>query len=146
MCLTIMVKNQSKDRPCVKFCHVDIREHGRILIDHPKCKDGIPIGLDWAHSNRTRRIPIELFERVKGKRSKKPIERLSTVQKALLLVDVGAYREEDLWNVCCKSFQARNMMNNCQTLKSMKEQKFPIGNQRERYSQTYNSSKSITLI
>jgi hypothetical protein len=109
---TSQVKNSSRERPCVKFCHVDIREHGRILLDHPECKDGLALGLDWKHADNIRRIPIELYERIQqnqGKRSKKPLQRLSTMQKKVLLINIGAYRKENLWNAYCKSSQAQNM-------------------------------------
>jgi hypothetical protein len=108
---TCQVRNRDKERNCVKFCHVDIREYGRILVDHPECKDGLAIGLDWKHANMIRRIPIELFERIRrsqGRRSQKSLERLSTSEKRILLVNVGAYREETLWHAYCKSVQAQS--------------------------------------
>jgi hypothetical protein len=79
---------------CVTFSFVEIREYGRILSDHPECKDGLAIGIDWKHTKKSTRIPIDVFEMRKytdGKRVDKSIEKLSTLKKKELLINIGGY-------------------------------------------------------
>jgi hypothetical protein len=85
----------------VTFQHVDIRMYRRILIDHPECKDGLALGLDWKHTERTTRISIELFEQIRKKqgRGKKSIEKLSFHERKTILILIGGYREEILRDI-----------------------------------------------
>ena len=85
-------------RKRVTFRHVDIREYRRVLIEHPECKDGLALGLDWKHAQRTTRISIELFEHIRRKQGKgtKPLERLTFQERKKILVLIGGYREEIL--------------------------------------------------
>jgi hypothetical protein len=98
-------KHPGDRKTCVRFNYVDIREHKRILVDHPECKDGIALGLDWKHSLRTTRISLDLFERIRksqGRRTIKSMERLSIREKQNLLVKVGGYQEEMVLNAYLK--------------------------------------------
>jgi hypothetical protein len=96
-----MPKHSTDRMKCVQFSYVEIREHGRILVDHPECKDGIALGLDWKHSPRTTRISLALFETIRnsqGRRTIKYMQRLSLLEKKNLLVDIGGYHEEMVLN------------------------------------------------
>jgi hypothetical protein len=89
----------------VTFRHVDIREFKRVLIDHPECKDGLALGLDWMHGERTTRISIELFEQIRRKQGKgsKPAVRLSFQERRKILILIGGYREEILREILHES-------------------------------------------
>ena len=88
----------------VRFGYVEIREYGRILVDHPQCQDGLGLGLDWKFSRKEKKLSLECFEtaqRRKGKREKTAIEHLSTYDRKILLKDIGGYSEKELWEVFC---------------------------------------------
>jgi hypothetical protein len=89
----------------VTFHHVDIRIYKRILTEHPECKDGLALGLDWKHAERITRISIELFEQIRKRqgRGKKPMERLSFHERRTILILIGGYREEILRDIMCGS-------------------------------------------
>jgi len=94
-------KHPADTKTCVQFKFVEIREHRRILTDHPKCKDGVALGLDWKHSLRTTRISLDSYEKMRksqGRRSIKSMKRLSFLEKQNLLVKVGGYQEEMVLN------------------------------------------------
>jgi len=46
----------------VRFDKVEIREHALILGEHPYCRDGLCLELDWKHSHQTRVVSINAFE------------------------------------------------------------------------------------
>jgi hypothetical protein len=92
----------------VRFGYVEVREYGRILVDHPECQDGIGLGLDWKYSRKTSRLSLEFYETVqrrKGKRENNAIQQLSTYDRKVLLKDIGGYSEKDLWEVFCTRLQ-----------------------------------------
>ena len=90
------------DKPTVSFGSVEVREHGRLLVEHPFCPDGLALGLDWEHSSKSQVMHIDLYERIRrsqGRRSNEPLERLCTFDRKLLLMKVGGYKEKMLWKV-----------------------------------------------
>ena len=102
-------KHPADRKTCVQFNFVEIREHRRILTDHPECKDGVALGLDWKHSLRTTRITLDLFEKIRKSQGRKPIKsmkRLSILEKQNLLVKVGGYQEEMVLNAFFKYRQS----------------------------------------
>ena len=56
----------------VSFGKVEIRQHARILGDHPACHDGLALGLDWKHSERTTVMDIDLYERRRSREGRLP--------------------------------------------------------------------------
>jgi hypothetical protein len=101
----------AKRTPCVAFNFVEIREYGRIISDHPECKDGIALGLDWKHSSKITRISIDLFERIRrsqGRKTIKSLQRLTVREKQYLLVKVGGYQEDIILNAYFKHSQTLN--------------------------------------
>jgi hypothetical protein len=105
---SLLCKGISLEEPrSVRFGCVEIREYGRLLVDHPECRDGLGLGLDWKHSRKVTKLSIECFETVqrqKGRR-KGRIEQLCTYDKKVLLRDIGGYSEMVLWEVFCKKFR-----------------------------------------
>jgi hypothetical protein len=88
------LETQRSISKCVTFGFVEIREYGRVLTEHPECKDGLAIGIDWKHVKKPSRATVDVFEKLKrrkGSRGKKRIEKLSTLEKKDLLVHVGGY-------------------------------------------------------
>jgi hypothetical protein len=85
----------------VRFNFVEIREHGRILTDHPKCKDGIALGLDWKYTTKITRVSLDLFEKLRdsqGRKTIKSMHRLSIREKQNRLVKVGGYHRDMVFN------------------------------------------------
>lgn len=92
--------SRDKNPPTVSFGNVNIREHGRVLVEHPGCNDGLALGLDWKHAKRDIKIDVELFERIRstqGKRGGVKCKQLCTYDKRVLLMKVGGYKEKTLW-------------------------------------------------
>ena len=56
----------------VSFGKVEIRQHARILGDHPACHDGLALGLDWKHGERTTVMDIDLYERRRSREGRLP--------------------------------------------------------------------------
>ena len=50
-----------KHRSSVSFGSVEIREFNRIVGDHPDCKLGPPLGIDWQYIQR-QQVPVDDFE------------------------------------------------------------------------------------
>ena len=87
------------DKLSVSFGSIEIREHGRVLVDHPSCADGLALGLDWKHSKKSTVMKVNEYERkrtIEGKRSNKRVGVLSSYDKSLLLRKVGGYKEKEL--------------------------------------------------
>jgi hypothetical protein len=92
----------------VSFGSVEIREHGRVLVDHPECLDGLGLGLDWKHSKKITVYQIDLYERVRksqGKRDSQPVQKVCTYDKKILLMKVGGYKEKELWEVFKQTYK-----------------------------------------
>ena len=86
----------------VSFGSIEIREHGRVLVDHPVCADGLGLGLDWKHAKKTIVWKIDMYENIRmvqGKRSGKPVQVLSSYDRSMLLMKVGGYKEKELTDV-----------------------------------------------
>ena len=87
------------DKPSVSFGSIEIREHGRVLLDHPSCADGLALGLDWKHSKKSTVMKVNEYEMkraIEGKRSNKRVQVLSSYDKSLLLMKVGGCKEKEL--------------------------------------------------
>jgi hypothetical protein len=86
----------------VSFGSIEIRDHGRVLVDHPRCVDGLGLGLDWKHSKNITVYQIDIYERIRksqGKIDDHPVQKVCTYDKKILLMKVGGYKEKELWEV-----------------------------------------------
>jgi hypothetical protein len=95
----------------VTFGFVEIREYGRILTEHPKCQDGLAIGIDWKHAKKSTFASIDVFEKMKFKNvdhGKKPVKKLSTQEKVDLLINIGGYPTDFLRHSFYKCFLESN--------------------------------------
>jgi hypothetical protein len=107
-CRSLSSNGTSLEEPrSVRFGCVEIREYGRLLVDHPECRDGLGLGLDWQHSRKITKLSVDCFETVqrqKGRREGR-IEQLCTYDRKVLLRDIGGYSEMVLWEVFCTKFK-----------------------------------------
>jgi hypothetical protein len=88
----------------VRFSYVEIREYGRVLVDHPECQDGLGLGLDWKYSRKMKKLSLECYEaarRRKGKHEKNEFEKVCTYDKKMLLKEIGGCSEKELWEAFC---------------------------------------------
>jgi hypothetical protein len=115
MASKLSLETQRSIAKCVTFGSVEIREYGRVLTEHPECRDGLAIGIDWKHAKKSIRASVDAFEKMKyrkGNRGKKRMVKLSTLEKKDLLVDVGGYPTDFLrhsYRRCCiQNEQIRN--------------------------------------
>jgi hypothetical protein len=98
-----LVENSS-----VRFGFVEIREYARLFVDHPQCQDGLGLGINWKHSPKTTRLSVDLYEKFRinhGKHTNKPLEKLCTYEKKMLLIEIGGYSEKVLWEAFATKVQ-----------------------------------------
>jgi hypothetical protein len=111
-CRSLLLKEVALEEPrSVRFGYVEIREYGRILVDHPECQDGLGLGLDWKYSQKITRLSVDCFEAIQRQRRKRKIqiEQLCTYKKKVLLRDIGGYSERELWEVLYTKFKEEKM-------------------------------------
>lgn len=93
----------------VTFGKVEIRQHGRILSDHPACSDGLALGLDWQHCQRTTIMEIDLYERRRrqeGRNTSNSLRKLNAKQRCQLLLYIGCVDESELRRVYTRPREA----------------------------------------
>jgi hypothetical protein len=86
----------SKELRCVRFGKVAVREHARILGDHPACLDGLALALDWKHSERTTVMELDLYERRRsqeGRYEANEMRKLSANARVQILQRIGCIDE-----------------------------------------------------
>lgn len=91
----------------VSFGSIEIREHERQLVSHPSCPDAFSLGLGWGHSDKSKSIPVEKYEKLRSKKKKKGrgadgmlAEPLDTYKRAMLLKKACGYKQSDLVQIC----------------------------------------------
>ena len=90
--------NRRKPLKRVNFSTVHIREHAVTVGDHDWCEGGLPITLDWKHTE-TRSIEIDDFEWIRERQGRAPRGRLPKLdyrQRKQLLHRVSGITEQDL--------------------------------------------------
>jgi hypothetical protein len=86
----------SKELKVVRFGKVAVREHARILGDHPACRDGLALALDWKHSERTTIMELDLYERRRnqeGRQDANDLRKLSANARVQILQTIGCVEE-----------------------------------------------------
>lgn len=78
----------------VHFGQVEIREHAVTLGDHPYCRDGLCLELDWKHSRQTRIVSINAMELEKWGRP--PIRPKSASEREERLRKAGGCSAKEL--------------------------------------------------
>ena len=84
----------------VSFGKVEIRQHARILGDHPACHDGLALGLDWKHGERTTIMDLDLYERRRRREgrlvSNSPSRKLNAKERIDILRSIACVDEIQL--------------------------------------------------
>lgn len=78
----------------VRFDKVEIREHALVLGDHPLCRDGLSLELDWKHARKTKVVSIR--EMMEWQRSRPRIRSKTMEERHELLHRVGGYTQKEL--------------------------------------------------
>ena len=87
-----MTSNANERRRRVRFSTVEIREHERIVGDHPDVRVGVPISLGWKHEDLAP-VPLDVYER---SHIKQGTYRLSSITRKNLLANVFDIPEEEI--------------------------------------------------
>mmetsp|Transcript_27433 Transcript_27433/g.46693 ORF Transcript_27433/g.46693 Transcript_27433/m.46693 type:complete len:261 (-) Transcript_27433:314-1096(-) len=87
-------KDSSDRRRCVSFRSVAVREYDRTIGDHPSCRSGPPISLDWSYSNSYEKNLEEYEAERLYSRAKETLCMNKYKRKILLAVHWGHTSEE----------------------------------------------------
>lgn len=85
-------ESSSSDGKNVSFGAIHIREHERIIGDHPNTKIGVPLSLGWGYYDKDS-VPIEQYE---SERILKGNLRVSSIARKRILHSVHGIPEEDI--------------------------------------------------
>jgi hypothetical protein len=104
-------KECSPARRAVMFTYVHVQEHAVTVGDHDLCEGGLPITLDWKHSE-SKSFDIDDFEgrreRVGGRRMPRGhLPKLDYWQRKNLLRHVAGLTERDMTRMECRREEAR---------------------------------------
>ena len=103
-----LIENWQKLHRKVKFDSVRIQEHAITVGDHPICKDGLALSLDWAHAEEkvynidyyeALRENATQFRRMKRRRR---VSKLDYWQRRETLIRVGNFSAKELSRIECK--------------------------------------------
>lgn len=84
---------ESKNRR-VRFDKVEIREHSLVLGNHPWCRDGLSLELDWKHARKTKVVSIASM--MEWQRARPRLVSKTCEERQELLKRVGGYTQEEL--------------------------------------------------
>merc|ERR1712166_1436345 len=59
--LSYVNSSSNQEKKTVSFGNIEIRKHPIILGDHPSCRQGVPITIDWKHFEQTEQM-IDEYE------------------------------------------------------------------------------------
>lgn len=89
---------QLQSKKSVSFGQVHIREHARLVVDHPSCPDGLGLGLDWMHGDRAISMDVNLFEQCHKRGGKGKARRMQSFERKFVLKTQGGFKEDELMN------------------------------------------------
>ena len=84
--------SSSSDFKRVSFGAIHVREHERIIGDHPETKIGVPLSLGWGYHDKES-VPIEQYE---AERVPKGKLRMSSITRKSILHNVYGIPEEEI--------------------------------------------------
>jgi hypothetical protein len=93
----------------IMFTSVHVREHAVTVGDHDLCKGGLPITLDWKHSE-SKSFDIDDFEWRRERVGRMPrghLPRLDYWQRKHILRHVAGLTERDMTRMECRREEAR---------------------------------------
>eukprot|EP00540_Astrosyne_radiata_P012027 CAMPEP_0116850312 /NCGR_PEP_ID=MMETSP0418-20121206/16086_1 /TAXON_ID=1158023 /ORGANISM="Astrosyne radiata, Strain 13vi08-1A" /LENGTH=206 /DNA_ID=CAMNT_0004482187 /DNA_START=40 /DNA_END=660 /DNA_ORIENTATION=- len=94
------VSELEKQKRSVSFGNVYIRQHERILGNHPACGDPLALGIGWKHSGRTTVMGVDTFEQKRQKKRQVSMQKLNYYERRMLLRVVGGIQEKELREAC----------------------------------------------
>ncbi len=103
-----LIENWKKSHRRVKFTSVHVQEHAITVGDHPICKDGLALSLDWAHAEEkvydldnyeSRRQRENKLRRMRGRRR---VSKLDYWQRRETLIRVGDFSFGELSRIECR--------------------------------------------
>mmetsp|Transcript_15 Transcript_15/g.46 ORF Transcript_15/g.46 Transcript_15/m.46 type:complete len:250 (-) Transcript_15:238-987(-) len=103
-----LIESWHKLRRRVKFGSTHVQEYAITVGDHPICKDGLALSLDWAHA-KEQVYDIDDYEmsrqresRRRGVKRRRRVSKLDYWQRREILNRVGSYTNADLSRIECK--------------------------------------------
>jgi hypothetical protein len=98
---TRRVEEEQGAKKKVSFSKVEIREHVRIVGDHPACRDGLSLSIGWKHSVLVTVMDVDLFESLQSRAGKRrgPAKRLDAYERSYILRRLGGYGDEELKSI-----------------------------------------------
>lgn len=104
-----LMENWQKLRRRVKFGSAHVREYAITVGDHPICRDGLALSLDWFHA-KEKVYDIDDYELLirqrenqrRGIRRKRRVSKLDYWQRREMLNRVGSYSNADLSRMQCE--------------------------------------------
>lgn len=103
-----LIENWQKLHRKVKFSSVSVQEHAITVGDHPICKDGLALSLDWAHAEE-KVYNIDFYESLREKstqlrrmKRRRRVSKLDYWQRRETLIRVGNFSAKDLSRIECK--------------------------------------------
>jgi hypothetical protein len=103
-----IIKNEGSR--AVMFTSVHVREHAVTVGDHDLCEGGLPITLDWKHSE-SKSFDIDDFEWRRERVGRMPrghLPRLDYLQRKSILLHVAGLKERDMIRMECHREKARH--------------------------------------
>jgi hypothetical protein len=101
-------QTSTKRKKRVSFHKAEIREYAVVVGDHPMCEDGLPISLDWKHTEE-KVIDLATVHDFKSSRRFKSLRRLSYDDRVQRLQSVSGMTTEEVideeTNLICRSIQ-----------------------------------------
>jgi hypothetical protein len=101
-----LIENWQKLHRRVRFSTIQIQEYALTVGDHPICRDGLAISLDWSHS-KEQVFDIDDFEfcRRRKRGTRRRVSKLDYWQRREILNRVGCYSNTDLSRIECQRNQ-----------------------------------------
>lgn len=98
-----LIENWQKLNRRVRFGSARVREYGITVGDHPICRDGLALSLDWCHA-KEKVYDIDDYELLtrqresqrKGIRRRRRVSKLDYWQRREILTSVGSFTNADL--------------------------------------------------
>lgn len=103
-----LMENWQKLRRKVKFGSARVQEYAITVGDHPICKDGLALSLDWAHTEE-KVFDVNSYEalrqrgnQLRGNRRRRRVSKLDYWQRREILIRIGSFSHSDLSRIECK--------------------------------------------
>lgn len=103
------LRRSSRRQKRVSFSKAEIREYAVVVGDHPLCEDGLPISLDWKHTQETKVIDLAIGHDSSLDKRLSSLRRLSYDDRVERLRSVSGMTTEDViqeeTNLVCSSMR-----------------------------------------